>query len=75
MDAAGLAAAADVLEGVAEGAGSYWAHVTPTNVSECHLGPDEPHVGGAGEESPGLADAQASHGKCAHRTFRATWGG
>jgi Family of unknown function (DUF5953) len=32
MDATGLAAAADVLEGVAEEARSYWAHVTPDSV-------------------------------------------
>jgi len=33
VDAAGLAAAVDVLEGVAEAAGSYWGHVTPTNAT------------------------------------------
>jgi len=32
LDAPGLTAATDVLEGVAEAAGSYWAHVTPENV-------------------------------------------
>jgi hypothetical protein len=34
MNAASLAVAADVLEGVAEGAHSYWAHVTPDTVTQ-----------------------------------------
>ena len=34
VDAPGVAAATDVLEGVAEAADSYWAHVTPNTVTD-----------------------------------------
>ncbi len=54
LDAAGIAAAADVLEAVGEGARAFWGHATPFDAGVADRRADESHVGRAAASSPGL---------------------
>jgi len=60
MDAPGLAAAADVLEAVAEAAGSYWAHVTPDTLTLDIAAQIHPPLAGPSKHPRGLPTLKRS---------------